>query len=267
MGHSAGACFLNEFVPSYGKFYGGGMLADCGCFRSLPQPRALWNPPIDFRQNFRVFVRSTKEDFLYQQSRRAYGYYRYAVGLDVRGDLEREGRHCSSGNVPDETALEWLIDGTGLPTEPVESHFKRVSLMDGLVGITVDGQGALWVVRQGKDDSHAVLWRSVDRGESLEAAARVELDTYDIDAVGGALVVTAVDDGMQSLYRSTNQGREFRRLRLDGGGVLSNTVSDTHGNLYAIAPKVSGSGQDVYVSENYGGSWTPSPAAEGSVLG
>ena len=260
-GELTGACLLDRFVARYGKFYGGGVLLDCGCFRGLSQPRALWNPPMDFRQNFRVYVRSTKDDYSYAQSRRAYGYYRYAIGLDTHGDLEGAAGLCTTGNVTDEKAVEWLLDGTGLPTAPVEPHFKRVSPMDGLVGITVDGQGALWVVRQDEFDSHAVLWRSVDRGENLEAAARVELDIHDIDAAGGALVVTAAEGAIQSLHRSTNKGMDFRRLRLDGG-ALSNTVSDTHDNLYAIAPNASGYGQDAYLSEDYGGSWTPMGAPD-----
>lgn len=263
-GGSAGTCFLHNFVRNYGKFYGGGLLANCGCFRKQAiNRRATWNPPDEFRRKFRVFVRSTKEDFLYQASLSAYGYYKYVVGFDSRGDLEAGGGHCSPGNVTDERAVEWLLNGTGLPEEPAAPHFKRVSGMVGLVGVTVDGDGALWAARQAEGDSQAVILRSVDRGESLEAVARVGLDVHDIDAIGSALVATVNEGGVQSLYQSSNHGKDFHKLDLDGGRIFSNTITDIHDNLYAVAPKSSGR-QEAWVSSDQGRSWMPLGAPENS---
>jgi len=257
IGASAGACFLNRFVLIYAGSYGGGVLLDCGCFLTSPTlPFATWNPPDDFRGKFRVIVRSTKGDFLYRDSQSAYSYYKYVVGLDTRGDLEADGEHCSRGDVTQEEAVDWLLNGTGLPDGLVSPHFKRVSVMDELVGVTVDRDGALWAARQGQVDSQAVILRSVDRGESLEALAQVGMDVHDIDAVGDELVFTVNQDGIQSLHSSSNMGRDFRRLDLDGGSFFSNSITDIHDNLYAIAPGHSG-GQEVYLSEDNGRSWTP----------
>ena len=95
--------------------------------------------------------------------------------------------------------------------------------------------------------------------------ARVGLDVHDIDAVGGALVVTVNDGGVQSLYRSTNMGREFQKLGLEGGSVFSNTITDRHDNLYAIASKPNSSGEsEAYSSQDLGRSWTPLGAPRGA---
>ena len=275
-GGSSGTCFLNHFVPRYGENYGGGLLADCGCFSrssghsskvslvSGPDLRpsiAMWKPPRDFRQKFRVFVRSTKEDFLYWDSLAAYGYYKYTVGLETAGDLEASGGHCSLGDVAEEAAVDWLLNGTVLPEEGASPHFTRVSIMDGLVGITVDREGALWVARQHEHNDHATILRSVDRGERFEAVGRVHLDVHDIDATGSSLVITVNENGVQVRYRSSNMAENFRKVDLEGsriwdGMFLSNTVADIHGNVYAMAPNSSGR-QEAHVSDDAGHSWTP----------
>ena len=63
---------------------------------------------------------------------------------------------------------------------------------DYVTGLTVDGAGALWVVRQTPAQDDAAIWRSVDRGTSWEAVSRVPLIVADIDAVGDALFLTAL---------------------------------------------------------------------------
>lgn len=256
-GGSQGTCFLNDFMLSYAENYGGGMLLDCGCNAfNLPFPPTTWNPTDEFRRKFRVFVRSTKKDFLYGHGLAQYGYYRYTVGLETAGDLQADGGHCSSGDVTEESAVEWLLNGTGLSKESSAPHFKRVSLMDELVGITVDRDGALWVARQAKTDSLAGLWRSVDRGQSLEAVGRIPLDVHDIDAVDGTLVIAASEDGSQALYRSEDGGGSFHRVALEGGARLSNVTTDIDGNLYAVAQNPERA-QEVYVSGDTGLSWSP----------
>lgn len=256
-GGSAGTCFLNHFVPKYGESYGGGLLAHCGCFgdRShvnfLQSSQGLWSPSEEFRRKFRVFVSATKEDFLYWDSIAAYGYYKHTVGLDAFGDFGASGGHCAPTEVSDEGAMEWLINGSGLQQEPPVPHFRRVSVMDGLVGITVDDDGALWIARQHEATASVMILRSVDRGEQLEAVARLDLDVHDLDATGNALVVTASEGGVLSRYRSSNMGKTFHKLDQDGGVRLTNTVADIHGNLYAIIPR-----QGVHVSQDHGESWT-----------
>ena len=255
-GTSQGACFLNDFMRSYAENYGGGMLLNCGCIGgSPPTPLSTWNPTDDFREKFRVFVRSTKQDFLYPHALVIYAYYRYTANLETAGDLQSEGGHCAAGDVTNESALEWLLKETSLPNEPAAPHLKRVSLMDEIVGITADRDGALWAARQAKADSHAQLWRSVDRGESFEAAARMPLDTHDIDAVGGTLMVAASENGAQVLYRSEDNGASFHRVALEGGGRHSNLTTDTDGNLYTVALNSEGQ-QEVYVSGDTGLSWS-----------
>ena len=190
IGGSAGTCFLNHFVQRYGDHYGGGLLADCGCSEG---PDPLWRPPEEFRDRFRVFVRATTEDFLHTLSVQAYGYYKYIVGLETRGDLEQAGSHCYlKDEHHDREAIEWLLNGTGLPDAEAEPHFRRVALMEGVVALSVDGEGALWIATQPTSGSSATLWRSVDRGRSFEPVFRTPLDVHDVDAVGRALILTAV---------------------------------------------------------------------------
>ena len=77
-GKSQGTCFLNRFVSRWGSYYGGGLLADCGCSEGL-DPLLRANP--DDLARMRVFVRAPTGDFLHNLSRQAYGYYKYVVGL------------------------------------------------------------------------------------------------------------------------------------------------------------------------------------------
>ena len=94
-GGSAGSAFLHGFVRSYGENYGGGLLAWCGSAFMDP----FWNPTQQFRERFRVLVKATTEDFTHALQTTAYGFYKYTLGLETRGDLEAPGGHCSAWRV------------------------------------------------------------------------------------------------------------------------------------------------------------------------
>ena len=278
-GASQGTCFLNGFVQRYAEHYGGGYLGDCGCADFGWDPS--WKPSTQFKDRFRVFIRSTKGDFLHGYSHQAYGYFKYFAGLDTKGDLTREGDHCYGGNVTDKDAINWLLNGTGLPEEPDELHFERVSPMDQIVGMTVDQQGALWAVRQAStaDRRHtirsfgvvepqlpATIWRSIDRGRRFELVSQVDINAlFDIDAVGDGLVLSAEvasareqqDDRFYldvstNFYRSTDGGRNFELLDTSING-LDGVTTDRQGRLYASNRNDFPLG--YYVSDDQGTSW------------
>ena len=279
-GTSQGTCFLNRFVQSYGEHYGGGYLGDCGCADFGWDP--FWRPTEQFQDRFRVLIRSTQQDFLHVSGHAAYGYLKYVAGLKTKADLSREGRHCAAGNVSNEDAIDWLLDGTGLPEDPDHLHFQRISRIDHIVGITVDQDGALWAVRQPLADSRdrllrtvgeiesyppATVWRSIDRGETFELISQLAIDgVFDLDAVGEGLVLKAAlarvyenTSGDRPFswshstqqYRSVDSGRSFEMLDQSFSGVYHSTV-DRNGHLYAmdgVIPIV------YYVSEDQGDSW------------
>ena len=257
-GGSAGSGFLHGFVRSYGENYGGGLLAWCGF--GLADP--FWRPTQQFRERFRVLVNATTEDFTHGRQTGNYGYYKYTLGLETRGDLQAPGGHCGGGQYSWETAVGWLLDGSGIPEEPVEPHFERASVFDYVAGLTVDGAGALWVVRQTPAQDDAAIWRSVDRGTSWEAVSRVPLIVADIDAVGDALFLTAStpDTYRKQLYRSLDGGLNFT---VAGGTdnprlyeVNEPLVTDRDGKLYVLGEYSDADSPDVYVSDDLGESWT-----------
>ena len=258
-GGSQGACFLNEFVPRFGAHYGGGLLAECGCFNAR---KPTWSPPPGFKDRFRVFVHGTTFDFLYPHQLDAYGYWRYTIGLETHGDLARIGSHCEAGEVSTADALHWLAHGTGLLEEPDLPHMARVSPMDFIVGVSVDDDGALWVARQppGLDTT---LWRSVDRGRSFEPVSSIDVRVHDLDAVDGALFVTHPRPHSTSfppdghpLHVSTDQGRTFAPVALIGQPVRdARLVSDRQGRIY-FPGNVSG-GTEIHVSSDRGATWSP----------
>ena len=258
-GASQGTCFLNEFVPRFGAHYGGGLLAECGCFN---RRNPTWSPPPGFEDRFRVFVQGTTRDFLYPDTLDAYGYWRYTVGLDTRGDLAADGGHCAAGEVSTTDALHWLVHGTGLPEETDLPHMARMSPMDYIVGVSVDEDGALWVVRQ-PPGLETTLWRSVDRGRTLEPVSTIDLRVHDLDAVAGALFVThprphtsAFPPDQHALHVSTDGGRTFAPATVPGYAVSdARLVSDRHGRIYFPA-NVQGA-SEVHVSSNRGASWSP----------
>ncbi len=262
-GGSAGSGFLHGFVRSYGENYGGGLLAWCGF--GLADP--FWRPTQQFRERFRVLVKATTEDFTHARQTANYGYYKYTLGLETRGDLQAPGGHCRAGAYSWETAVGWLLDGDGIPEEPVEPHFERAAVFDYVTGLTVDGVGALWVVRQTPAQEDAAIWRSVDRGTTWESVSRVPLIVTDIDAAGDALFLTATtpdrwrsDPYRKQLYRSLDGGLNFT---VTGGTdnhrlhyVNEPLVTDRDGKLYVFGEYFDADSPDVYVSDDLGESWT-----------
>ena len=142
------------------------------------------------------------------------------------------------------------------------------AVFDYVTGLTVDGAGALWVVRQTPAQEDAAIWRSVDRGTSWEAVSRVPLIVTDIDAVGDALFLTA---STPERWRSNPYGKQLYRS-LDGGlnftipggadnprlySVNEPLLTDHHGKLYVMGSSYAeADSPDVYVSDDSGESWT-----------
>ena len=257
-GGSQGTCFLHDFIRSYGEHYGGGFDAFCGCSARDP----LWTPTEEFRDRFRIRVSAPTDDFLYHDSLRAYGYYRYTLGLDTFGDHSRPGRHCMRDDEARRETIEWILGERTLPEPSAEPHFERVSTLHFLAGITVDGDGSLWAAQRqpGRDDT--TVWRSADEGATWEAVSRVGMAAADIDAAGGYLLLTPASSGripVVPLYRSMDRGRSFTavaELTDDPMRFEAPLVVDAAGRLYAKRGRSHGGGH-VYVSEDFGVTWRP----------
>ena len=212
-GSSQGTCFLNRFVPRYGRYYRGGLFADCGCSEGLDP---LFHVDRATKENFRVFVRAPTGDFLHKLSQQAYGYYKHIIGFETRADLLATGDHCTGGDVPSSQAIAWLL-GDDAPADAngtLEPHFTRVSLFDRITGIGADHSGSLWVIQQEQTGKAPVasLWRSVDRGTSFELVTRLEIEVFDLDVVGDALFLTVLEG---PILRSVDHGKSFQALDLN----------------------------------------------------
>ena len=175
-----------------------------------------------------------------------------------RGDLQAPGGHCWGGEYSWETAVGWLLDGTGIPEEPAAPHFRAGSRFR-LCGRTHDRRGRCALgVRQTPAQEDAAIWRSVDRGTSWEAVSRVPLIVADIDAVGDALFLTAStpDTYRKQLYRSLDGGWNFTVAGgTDNHGLYSVNeplVTDRDGKLYVLGRYAEADPRDVYVSDDLG---------------
>ena len=239
-GGSQGTCFLNDFVRAYGEHYGGGLLAWCGCF---PNHERTWVPPPEFKDRFKIIVQATTEDHVYETSLAAYGYYRYTLGLETRGDLARAGGHCWAGDVPFDQAVDWLRGDIELAERPPEPHWERVSSLDHIQGFAVDSQGILWAARQPPWSVYTTLWRSVTPGASWEAVSRMELDAVDLDAADETLFLST----RAGVYRSDDRGVTFQLVYSEQPGQI---VVDPANSLYADFPA------GVYTSLDSGETWS-----------
>ena len=239
-GGSKGTCLLNDFVRAYGESYGGGLLAWCGCYNDRDR---VWIPAPAFKERFKVIVQDTTEDFLYESSLSAYGYYKYTLDLETRGDLEAEGGHCWPGDFHDDQAIDWLLGNVDLSERPAEAHWARVSSMDHIQGLTVDSDGVLWAARQPPWSVYTTLWRSVDTGKSWEVVSRVELDAVDLDALDKTLFLS----GRSGLHRSDDGGATFRLVHSEHRGHIA---VDSSNRLYRDSPA------GVHASQDLGETWS-----------
>ena len=251
-GGSQGTCFLNEFVPRYAEFYGGGLHAWCGCSYTRDP---LWQPSDEFKSRFRVFVQDTTEDFLHVAGVDSYGYYRYTVGLETRSDLATPGGHCAFGEVTIEEAFDWLVTGEGLAEEPEHIHLDRRSRLNSIASLTVDEDGALWLVRS-PPGRNGRLWRSVDGGKSMVPVSEFEVPISDIDASGNALIASHAfsPSKTQSLLRSTDRGSTFEEVELKGIPTDPKIVAGRQGRIF-LALDLGNREWEIASSDNQGDTW------------
>ena len=274
-GASQGTCFLNRFISKWGEHYGGGLLANCGCSEGLDP---LMTSDQSSSERFRIFVRASTGDFLHNLSRQAYGYYKYVVGFETRGDLNRQGGHCGRGDVSDDEALRWLREGGSSNETTTEAHVTRVSLFDRIVGLATDPEGGVWISQQiSGEEPQATLWRSVDRGVSFEFIGNIQDEIYDLDIVEDRLFVTAPG---RSILRSDDSGRTFSPIDLQwstANGLISRdstnkalgrmhtwktpVLTSTREGDLLVLPKADDEPR-IYVSTDLANSWSEKTAPE-----
>ncbi len=239
-GGSQGTCFLHDFMQVYGEHYGGGFYGGCGCYNS---PDPTWDPPASFRENMQVLINSSTDDFLLEPSHVGYGYYKYTIGLDTRGDLDREGAHCTTHWSGLDMALDWFLDIEPIPEEPFEPHWTRVSAEDDVIGLALDSNQNLWMTLRETNPDQAIFMHSEDRGLNwTEVGTRPGL-AQRFSGYGENLFLIQDDE----LFRSTNDAASFTSTEPDP--VSGGLAVDRSGIVYR-----SGFG-GAYWSEDGGSNW------------
>ena len=242
-GVSQGTCFLNDFIVRHGTSYGGGLLAQCGCFNRDPQ--AAWETPPDFKNRFKVVVQATTGDFLHWRSVSAYWFYKYEASLPTLGDLSEEGDHCSGRwAVAAEDAIGWLLDtrntaadSLGRSIEPrppwLLAERSATGSEDCIVGDFVHE-------RHGDGDP---LWLAVKENGELEVPTRNAERYLQIETVAGSGESGYAGDGgpaTEALLASPTgvavgadgsvyvaDRRNHRVRRIDAGTGVITTVAGT----------------------------------------
>lgn len=231
VGASQGTCFLNDFMRSYGENYGGGFHGGCGCFNRLS---ARWTPSETFRSKMKVYVSTTKEDFLYHTSWEGYGFYKYTLGFDTRGNLESTGAHCSKFWTHIDIALDWFTGRNNLPEEPFRPHWIRISADSDVRGLAVKPDGVLVKSTHDNGTNTATIQTSRDRGASWQQKAQHTGAHQDLVADSSGLYAIKSNQ----LHASTD----------DGGAFAASSASENSSMVAARA----GSDGAVYVN-TFGG--------------
>lgn len=239
-GGSQGTCFLHDFMQAYGENYGGGFYGGCGCYNS---PDPTWEPPESFRQDMKVLIASSTNDFLLESSHVGYGYYKYTIGLDTRKDLDRVGGHCVHHWTSLDIALDWFLGIDPIPEEPFEPHWKRVSTEEDIVGVAADGAGKAWMALDDTAGNQTRFLQSTDQGESWMQAGTLAGQPLGFGASESALYV--IQD--YELFRSVDEAASF--LSIEPNSSSGRLAIDGAGNIYRDG--VGG----VYWSENKGDDW------------
>ena len=272
-GASEGARFLNDFIPTRGASYGGGLYAACGRFNR--DPEQAWVPPTDFRTRFRVLVRSASASEFREDSADAYYFYKYKAGLEAYVDLSGEEGQCGPGAVSDSDAIAWLLGTRSL----------AVRVPDG-----PSGSRPPWQRRERPEEDPAACQavaallerRSQGTGNALwispEAAASLPQfkTSYRIETVAGTLFPGDSGDGGPAMaarlriprgvavdaagnvYLGDTQNHRVRRITRDGliDGIAGSAAALGDGGPAtaarlerAFAAAVDGGG-NVYVAES-----------------
>lgn len=204
-GASQGTCFIHEFMQEFGESYGGGFHGGCGCYNS---PDPTWTPNANFLEEMKVFVNSSTEDFLLETSYKGYAYYKYTIGVETRGDLEREGPHCSRNSSSLEMALDWFTGITAIPEEPFQPHWLRASAANDIRGLAVDDSGVVYVVEQRSSPNRAVLRNRETGSNAWETITELPGVAWDLESIGSSLFV--ILDG--NIVKSEDSGVSFNVL-------------------------------------------------------
>lgn len=234
MGGSQGTCFLNDFMHSFGQNYGGGFFGGCGCFNSLD---VTWTPPAEFVDGMKVYISSTRGDFLVEPSWNGYGLYKHSLGLDTRGDLDQEGAHCSTHWTQLQRALDWFTGRATIPEEPIRPHWSRISARADIRGLAITDDGSLWMTTHDTTNQRTSLRRSSDGGASWALAGETDgllsiltangMSLFAIDSSGA---LRRSDDGGQTFDTVAND-RVYRQVVDDGAGTVY--LIDAAGNVFS----------------------------------
>lgn len=247
MGGSQGTCFLNDFLQVHGADYGGGFFGGCGCYNRMD---ATFQPDPDMLAGMRVYISTSTEDFLHESGWRGYGYWKYTLGFDTRGDLDPPGAHCSTHWSALETALDWFTDRSVIPEEPFRPHFRRLSTTP-TTGLAVTQDGRLWTIARrpggpGEPAQVHELWRSDDHGTSWSVIHVFDGVARSLVSAGNTLVLLLNDRPI----RTVDGGQQFSNL--DHPFSVWSLFANGHGGIGLIDIF-----DNVFTSANGGSTWTP----------
>jgi hypothetical protein len=190
-GASQGTCFLNDFIPAHGDSYGGGYIGACGCFNS---PELNWQPSPAMKENFRVYIHGTTDDFLYEPTVRSFDFYKHVIGLTTYGDLDLPGGHCSETNTMHATALEWVLGESPLPEPSFAPFWERVFVDSNIVALSSTAPGELWAGIYKQTQSE--FWRSIDYGNTFTLRGSLNGELLDMEiSTEGTLLASIRNNG------------------------------------------------------------------------
>ena len=242
-GASQGTCFINSFLLAKSDNYLGGALGYCGCFNYLAND---FTPSQSFMDNYRFYILSTTEDFLYDGAVNGYQFYRWTAGVkNIRGDLDRSGDHCTAPESAIDSALAWIVGDINTPETQDEVHWQRIATIDTVKGLTISTLNKLIVGSYNGNNGKVSI--SDDQGDSWTTA---------LDIVGEALtsVVASDDDGFAVLTGS-NYYRYDKNYQLVDQATedFTSFLRDGMDNLYKL-----GGNSSMEVSIDNGINWTAS---------
>ena len=262
-GGSAGTCFGNSFIQKYHDKYQGGFYANCGC-TGLPNDGSI--APLVDRESWRMYVQSTTGDFLFESGRAIYGYYKYTLGFETRGDFEKEGGHCAASSTDGRHALDWILSGSADNRQQVEPHFRPVGNFEDLKAVTIDDNQNIWVADQ-IDPQTLAIYKGENLGGTWTIAKELRLSprqiVRDLLYFKGNLYLDLSDGALQRLGTSSLRQSSIQ-LPVPAASVNSyyyrKSLSTDHGDtLYyrSVNPDIrSGSADDAaWFSTNGGITW------------
>ncbi len=102
-------------------------------------------PDLNWNLGVRLFVESTQNDHLIEDSYAAYDYFKFHHGMDVRGRFAEIEDHCNGNSV--DSALAFITSGIYLVEDEYEPYFERLKDEETWGPMVVEQLNDLYAIR------------------------------------------------------------------------------------------------------------------------